>query len=664
MSGSAASEESEESLDSLSLVDPVESELGSGPLLLDSSATAEASEWRSDAAAERLEAEVGEEAAASEEEPAASDSVQAPAPVAEEEEDDDSDEELSPALDEKLPFGELAILEEMISREQLNTLLYQQADRRETEHKNVRIGTLLVREGLLTKRQAKRLLKIQRQDGPIDGFVLLEHLGSGGMGSVFRAVEESSGRELAVKILPPRASRDLRYRTRFLREAKLLQQLDHPHLVRCYSHGECNGHLYFAMELVRGVTGRALLKRDGAMKEPRLRVVMRQCLEAMVHYWRELIVHRDIKPDNLLFDEEGDVKLADLGLSRQLDDGVHITTVGKTLGTPLYISPEMARGRQDIDVRADLYSLGATFYHFATGVPPFDGASQAELLKRHVEDTPVRPRLKNSRLSEGMERLLLVLLEKSPTDRFAGPSDALAALDRLEAGEDPAPGYSAGASTPNPPRKRGRTGSSAERNLRGERARRGRLNSSGARTGYRVKERKRPSGQLLAAAGLAFLGLFGLGVLLGANRSEPGAQPGRTSAAAASEPDVFELARRDPEAAAAAALKWCERHPDRLAEQVARLEAADKALPESSQQRHALRLRLLQARELLLEEGDAAVEKLRNRLISLVESGKLDEAQQALEAFPVAYRRDRVKEAFEELQRELEAVTHTELSSR
>ena len=655
----ARAQESEGSLDSLSLVEPGESELGSGPLLLDSSAAAEASAWRSGGASEQL-ASAAPQPAASEDEPADSRGARA-----EDEDEDDSDDELSPALDEKLPFGELAILEEMISREQLNTLLYRQADRRETEHKNVRIGTLLVREGLLTKRQAKRLLKIQRQDGPIEGFVLLEHLGSGGMGSVFRAIEESSGRELAVKILPPRASRDLRYRTRFLREAKLLQQLDHDHLVSCYSHGECNGHLYFAMELVRGMTGRALLKRDGAMKEAQLRVVLRQCLEAMVHYWRELIVHRDIKPDNLLFDEEGDVKLADLGLSRQLDDGVHITTVGKTLGTPLYISPEMARGRQDIDVRADLYSLGATFYHFATGVPPFDGTSQAELLKRHVEDAPVRPRLKNPRLSEGMERLLLVLLEKSPTDRFAGPSDALAALDRLEAGEDPAPGYSAStSSTPNPPRKRSRTGSSAERHLRGERARRGRLNSSGARTGYRIKERKRPSGQLLAAAGVAFVGLFGLGVLLGANRGEPGAGPSQTSAAAAHDPDVFELARRDPEAAAAAALEWCERHPARLAQQVARLEAADKALPESSQQRHALRLRLLQARELLLDEAEVAVDKLRNRLITLVETGKLEEAQQALEAFPLAYRRDRVKEAFEELQRELEAMTHTELSSR
>ncbi|MBL4850264.1 MAG: serine/threonine protein kinase, partial [Planctomycetes bacterium] len=370
--------------------------------------------------------------------------------------------------DERLPFGELAVLEEMLTRDQLNALLYQQADRRETEHKNVRIGTLLVREGYLTRKQAKRILKIQGQDGPIEGFQLQGHLGSGGMGSVFSAIELETGRELALKILPPRATRDVRYRTRFLREATLLQKLDHKHLVRSSSHGESNGHLYFAMELVDGPTGRGLIKRDGAMREPDLLRLTRQLLNAMQHYWSELIVHRDIKPENILFTkDEQTALLADLGLSRQLDDDVHITTVGKTLGTPLYISPEMARGRQDIDIRADLYSLGATLYHFGTGVTPFVGASQADLLRQHVEDPPLRPRLKNPRLSKGMEAILLKLLEKDPRDRFAGPSDALSALDRLEAGQDPVP-----------ERKR-RTWSGGERHLRSSAERRGKGHRQG-----------------------------------------------------------------------------------------------------------------------------------------------------------------------------------------
>lgn len=577
--------------------------------------------------------------------------------------------EINEAHEERLPFGELAVLEEMLTREQLNALLFQQADRRENEHKNVRIGTLLVREGYLTRKQAKRILKIQSQDGPIEGFQLLHHLGSGGMGSVFRALELDSGDELALKILPPRATRDVRYRTRFLREAKLLQQLDHENLVRCYSHGESNGHLYFAMQVVEGPTGRALIKRDGAMREEDLIRLTRQLLSAMAHYWSELIVHRDIKPENILFSEdEQTALLADLGLSRQLDDDVHITTVGKTLGTPLYISPEMARGRQDIDIRADLYSLGATLYHFGTGVAPFSGSSQAELLKQHVEDPPLRPRLKNPRMSKGMEAILLKLLEKDPRDRFAGPSDALAALDRLEAGEDPIP-----------ERKR-RTWSGAERSVRssgerrGERSRKGkgtRLGSSGtkahgaARLGSSATRTGRGEvrdGSLrwtpVAALG-AFLFLFSCGVLLGSRGAPADAAPADTTMAGATEGEegaFLDQVVADPEAAAASALAYCRAHPEDHEEHVRRLQLVSRVLAEDSPHTRAVRLRLVQARELLQEQAEKAFENLRNRLIALVETKRFAEGRALLDAFPAAYRKGEVGKSFSELERDFEAA--------
>ena len=563
--------------------------------------------------------------------------------------------------DDRLPFGELAVLEEMLTREQLNALLYQQADRRETEHKNVRIGTLLVREGYLTRKQAKHLLKIQREDGPIEGFQLLEHLGSGGMGSVFRALEIASGRELALKILPPRATRDVRYRTRFLREATLLQQLDHDNLVRCYSHGESNGHLYFAMEVVPGPTGRALVKRDGAMREDALRGLMRQLLDAMSHYWSALIVHRDIKPENILFSQdEQTAKLADLGLSRQLDDDVHITTIGKTLGTPLYISPEMARGRQDIDIRADLYSLGATLYHFATGVPPFMGASQAELLKQHVEDEPLRPRLKNPRLSKGMEAILLKLLEKDPRDRFAGPSDALSALGRLEAGEDPVPerkrrtwsgaeGAIRSSGERRGERARGRLGSSATRNPPPSR-----LGSSATRSGYSLPGKAR---QLPLLAVGAFALLFTCGVVLGSRRGEePEDSASNTTAGAIETAAFLDQVVADPESAATAALAYCDAQPRDHAEHVRRLQLVSRVLAESSPQTRAVQLRLAQARELLHDEAERALDELRNRLIPLVEAQRFDEARAVLEAFPTTYRIDQVREHYQELRSDLEAA--------
>ena len=583
--------------------------------------------------------------------------------------------EINEAHEERLPFGELAVLEEMLTREQLNALLFQQADRRENEHKNVRIGTLLVREGYLTRKQAKSVLKIQSQDGPIDGFQLIQHLGSGGMGSVFRALELDTGDEVALKILPPRATRDVRYRTRFLREATLLQNLDHENLVRCSSHGESNGHLYFAMQVVEGPTGRALIKRDGAMNEAALIRLTRQLLSAMTHYWGQLIVHRDIKPENILFSEdEQTALLADLGLSRQLDDDVHITTVGKTLGTPLYISPEMARGRQDIDIRADLYSLGATLYHFGTGVAPFVGASQAELLKQHVEDPPLRPRLKNPRLSRGMEAILLKLLEKDPRDRFAGPSDAIAALDRLEAGEDPVP-----------ERKR-RTWSGGERAIRssgerrGERPRKGtrqggsRLGSSGTKAhngtrlgsaATRTGREGRDTGSLrwtpVAALG-AFLFLFSCGVLLGSRGTPADAADADTTMAGATEIEegaFLDQVVADPEAAAASALAYCREHPEDHEEHVRRLQLVARVLAQDSPHTRAVGLRLVQARELLQEQAQKAFENLRNRLIALVESKRFDEGRALLDAFPSAYRKGELEAHFNELKRDFESAAQS-----
>jgi eukaryotic-like serine/threonine-protein kinase len=278
-----------------------------------------------------------------------------------------------------LPFGELALLKELVTREQLEQILRAQAASRDREERALKIGTLLVREGILSKSEAKEILRLQREKGPIQGYELLEHLGTGGMGCVFRARDEAAdgGRDVALKILPPRATQNSRYRARFLREAQVTKELDHPILVKSFAQGECEDHLWFAMEFVPGVTLRERIKRHGAAGETEVRSVLRQLLSAMAYYWASRIVHRDIKPENVMLTAEGVAKLTDLGLCRQLDDDAHLTRVGKTLGTPLYISPELARGRSDIDIRSDLYSLAATIYHLACGVPPFESASQA-----------------------------------------------------------------------------------------------------------------------------------------------------------------------------------------------------------------------------------------------------------------------------------------------
>ncbi len=578
---------------------------------------------------------------------------------------------VDPSVEERLPFGELAVLEGMLTREQLAALLYEQQDRRDRD-RAIKLGTLLVREGYLTRRQAKAILRIQREHGPIEGYQLLEHLGSGGMGAVFRALEEASGRELAIKILPPRASGDPRYRARFLREAALLQQLRHEHLVTCYGQGESGGHLYFTMEHVPGETGRARLKRTGPFSEERTRAALRQVLGAMEHYWRDRIVHRDIKPENIMFTPEGQAKLMDLGLSRRLDDDVHITRVGKTLGTPLYISPELARGRSEIDIRSDLYSLGATFYHLACGVPPFSATSQAELLRAHVEDPPPAPRLKNPRLSPELEAILLRLLEKSPDDRFADPSEVLAALDRLEGGE-PVVTWRRRRATPPAPvaavrrRAKGSGSGSGVRGAGGSGTIRGAGGSgtirgaggSGTRAALTEPAHPlrswsgrwggRPARATLApiAACLSFALLFALGVQLGARN--------HASASAAPTPRLegpaFEsLLARDPQAAARQALA----SSDATLEQ---LEAVVRELSLDSPLGRDLEARLLELRLRREQEALTALDALRSELIELVDAGRTSDAHARLTAFPRVYRAvPAIAEAYAELERAMAGV--------
>ncbi len=583
-----------------------------------------------------------------------SDTPPAPEPRDEEEEHASSDEE------RRLPFGELALLRELVTREQLESVLRAQGNRRDREDRAPKIATLLIREGIISKAEAKELLRLQREKGPIAGYELLEHLGSGGMGCVFRAREVASGREVAVKILPPRATQNSRFRARFLREAQVTQTLVHPNLVRSFAQGESEDHLWFAMELVPGITLRERIKRFGAAPEPEVRHVMRQLLAGLGHYWDDRIVHRDIKPENIMVTPDGVAKLTDLGLCRQLDDDAHLTRVGKTLGTPLYISPELARGRSDIDIRSDLYSLGATIYHLACGVPPFEAAAQADLLRAHVEQTPPAPRLKNPRLSEGLEAILLNLLAKQPDDRLATPRAALEALERLEQGKPPLPNQ--GKRTPRPysvpavpaPRRSGST--SAIRSAWGV------LHNGSSANNPRATPRPRRGLGSPALALLAFVGLFAAGVLLGAHvRTASGATVARVDTDAgggAADPEraFMDLTERAPIEAASEANRYVVSHPDDFAGQVVRLAAVIDRLPRDAPIRDDVERNLGRARERLEERAFEALEVLRASLIALVDAGRLHDAQARLASFPAVYRMTGAWEGYEELRREVERL--------
>jgi len=283
----------------------------------------------------------------------------------------------------------------------------------------------------------------------IGDFELLSKLGQGGMGAVFKARQRSLDRVVALKILPRQiAQRDPVFVQRFIREARVSARLNHPNIVTGIEVGqdEKSGLYYFAMEYIDGPTARDLLKKEGKLDEHRALRIARAVGGALACARKEGIVHRDIKPDNILLTSRDEVKLADLGLARRVDsdeaDGTAqsgpapadaaLTQSGATVGTPYYMAPEQARGLHDqIDVRTDLYALGATLFHLLAGEPPYTGSSSAIILSRHM-NAPVpdlRKTIPNS--SPAVSALITKLLQKNPAQRIQTPEDLIREVDAI-----------------------------------------------------------------------------------------------------------------------------------------------------------------------------------------------------------------------------------------
>src|SRR5215470_1508895 len=200
-------------------------------------------------------------------------------------------------------------------------------------------------------------------------------LGRGGMGEVYLATQISLKRPVALKVLRSDVLSKPGYRERFESEAIAVAKLNHPSIVHVYTLGQVEGVDFIAMEYVEGINLREFVVRRGALDLPQALSIMRQAAQAIGTAGEAGIIHRDVKPENILMTRRGRVKVADFGLCRQLDDdGPQITQVGITMGTPAYMSPEQAQG-YPLDHRSDLYSLGATFYYMLAGMPPFKADS-------------------------------------------------------------------------------------------------------------------------------------------------------------------------------------------------------------------------------------------------------------------------------------------------
>ena len=201
-------------------------------------------------------------------------------------------------------------------------------------------------------------------------YEVLEELGAGGMGNVYRAKNVTLERIVALKTLAPQFATDEGFVQRFLKEARAAARLNHQNIVQIYDFGCEEGVYYLAMEYVDGQSLRTLLKRRGRFSERDALALIRQAVRALAVAHAEGLVHRDIKPDNLMLTAKGELKLVDLGIAKRVDEEQGMTQTGQAVGTPQYISPEQIRGARDIDARADIYSLGATFYQLITGHAP------------------------------------------------------------------------------------------------------------------------------------------------------------------------------------------------------------------------------------------------------------------------------------------------------
>ncbi|HEU4394686.1 MAG TPA: protein kinase, partial [Planctomycetota bacterium] len=295
---------------------------------------------------------------------------------------------------------------------------------------------LVARKALTDERAAALLteLRLRSTGEVIAGYHILGRLGAGGMGTVYKAKQMAMDRVVALKVFATPEHEERDEGERFVREARAVARLVHPNIVRGFDAGEHSGVRWIAMELLEGATTHQLLKEIGPFPERRALEVVRSVALALDHAWRHGVVHRDIKPSNIFHcTNEKRIVLVDFGLAKRVVDDPFSSNRVTALGTPHYASPEQIRRVPDLDVRADLYSLGCTWYHLLTGRPPFTGNSSAEITAKHLtapfpDPSAVKGRSETVRAA-GV--IMLRLCAKKREDRYPDPGALLQDLDAL-----------------------------------------------------------------------------------------------------------------------------------------------------------------------------------------------------------------------------------------
>ena len=303
------------------------------------------------------------------------------------------------------------------------------------------LSDLLIESGFVTKRQLDRLrseFDAKRSPQQIPGYRVKRKIGAGAMATVFLARQLSLDRLVAIKILPKKFSANEKFIERFYKEGQAAAKLNHPNIVGALDVGRAGDHHYFVMEHVDGRTIYDRIVEERRIDEAVAIKIIHQVALALQHAHERGLVHRDVKPKNIMITAEGVVKLADLGLARAMSDKEAAKAeAGRAYGTPYYISPEQIRGEVTIGPAADIYGLGATFYHMVTGRVPFEGKNPSAVMHKHLK-TPLRPPDHvNPNLSAGCAQVIEKMMAKKLRDRYESAADVLEDLGLIARGEPP-----------------------------------------------------------------------------------------------------------------------------------------------------------------------------------------------------------------------------------
>jgi len=274
-----------------------------------------------------------------------------------------------------------------------------------------------------------------------DHYLIEEELGRGGMAAVFRALDARLNRRVAIKLLPPELAFNASVKSRFLREAQMAAQLSHPNIVPIYTVDERDGLVYFVMALVDGESLAARLARVGAMPFEHVRAIVGDVADALDYAHRQGVIHRDIKPDNILLDRPtGRPAVTDFGIARAAAEESRLTVTGMAVGTPAYMSPEQAMGERDVDGRSDIYSLGIVAYQMLAGETPFKATNTPSMLMKHVSEPPPPLRSRRTDIPATLAAAVERALAKKPEDRWRSAAEMRdAVLERTMARVYPPP---------------------------------------------------------------------------------------------------------------------------------------------------------------------------------------------------------------------------------